>query len=388
MKASDSLPKTGGRRFLLAAISVLLGSLLAAMAGEAFFRGAGLKAPDLGRFFRISNGADLQFPGRAGHTVIDLYRSNPRGSFPIDLRDAATRQRLLRDRFTRVDEAMATNPYGVEFVYDSRGFRDREFAPRIRGVQRIVFVGDSFTEGQGVVESATAARQVETILRRRERVEVWNLGVRDQDFPRLIARLEAALELDPDAIIYAMVLNDADRDRGLARNWPRINDWITVHKPAASWLEAHSYLVGFVADRYQRFRVSRDTIAWYRALYSEANYEGWKRTRAALQAFRAECQRRGIRFGVTLWPLLIGLEPGATYPFEAAHAQIERGVERAGIPFLDLLPTLRGRDSASLWVHTNDLHPNERAQALVAPVLADFTRLRLLEAAEVRLVAK
>ena len=111
-------------------------------------------------------------------------------------------------------------------------------------------------------------------------------------------------------------------------------------------------------------------------------------TRACLQRMQAACKRRGIAFGVALWPLLVGLEEGAVYPFEAVHAQIRKGVERTGIPFLDLLPTLRGRDSASLWVHSSDLHPNERAQALVAPVLADFVQFRLLDPGNAPVVAK
>jgi hypothetical protein len=84
----------------------------------------------------------------------------------------------------------------------------------------------------------------------------------------------------------------------------------------------------------------------------------------------------------------VGLESGATYPFEAAHAQIKKGVERSGIPFVDLLSLLRNRDSKSLWVHTSDLHPNEIAQSLVAPTLADFAQKRLEEAKEARPVAK
>jgi hypothetical protein len=134
--------------------------------------------------------------------------------------------------------------------------------------------------------------------------------------------------------------------------------------------------------------VSRDTTAWYRALYSDVNRDGWGRTRAALRRIHAKCRERGVSFGVALWPLLVGLEAGGTYPFETAHAQIRKGVERLGVPFVDLLPTLRGRDSASLWVHSSDLHPNERAQALVAPVLADFVHLRLLDPPNRPLVAK
>jgi hypothetical protein len=103
---------------------------------------------------------------------------------------------------------------------------------------------------------------------------------------------------------------------------------------------------------------------------------------------RDRLAERGIAFGVVLWPLIVGLEPGSTYPFEAAHAQIRKGVERSGLPFVDLLQALRGRDSASLWVHPSDLHPNEIAQALVAPQMAEFAELLLTQGANRHLVAK
>jgi hypothetical protein len=101
MANRPSYPASGARRALLAAASLLLGSVAAFLLGETVFRILGLKAQEAGRIFRISDGPDLQFPGRAGHTVIDLYGSNPRGTFPIDLGDDATRRRLIEQKFTR-----------------------------------------------------------------------------------------------------------------------------------------------------------------------------------------------------------------------------------------------------------------------------------------------
>ena len=161
-------PITGARLVLLPLLSVALGSLLSLLLGEGLFRTLGLKGQEAGRIFRISNGANLQFPGRAGHTVIDLYSSNPRGTFPIDLGDEATRRQLIAQKFTRVDEARLTNPYGVAFSYNSLGFRDRDFVAKETGTKRLVFIGDSFTEAQGVVEEASAVRLVESLLRRQE----------------------------------------------------------------------------------------------------------------------------------------------------------------------------------------------------------------------------
>jgi GDSL-like Lipase/Acylhydrolase family len=363
------------RRVLLPLLSLAMGSIAALVLAEVSFRLLDLRGRDPGRIFRISDGADVQFPGRAGHEVIDLYVSNPRGSFPVDLRDEATRSDLVRRRFARVDEARAHHPFGVPFSYDSRGFRDREFAPKPAGTRRIVFVGDSFVEAQGVVESATAVRLVERALRRDDpAVEVWNLGVRGHDFPELEGVFDAALDLQPDVLVYGMVLNDVERDPSLTKSRPRVNDWIMVRQRTPSWLERHSYLFSFVRGRYESTRVSRDTTAWYRALYTDENQAGWTRTRATWLRIKARCELEGVVFGVALWPLLVGLEDGTAYPFEDAHAQIRRGVERAQIPFVDLLPALRGRDTSSLWVHESDLHPNELAQELVAPVLTRFVQ--------------
>jgi hypothetical protein len=387
MAPGSTPPKRGARGALLALASLFLGTTAALLIGETTFRILGLKGQEAGRIFRISNGANLQFPGRAGHIVIDLYSSNPRGTFPIDLNDERTRRRLIAENFSRVDEARRSNPFGVEFEFNSRGFRDREFGPKPEGVKRIVFVGDSFTEAQGVVESASAVRLVEARLRRKGGpVEVWNLGVRGHDFPELEALFDQALELSPDAVVFGMVLNDGERDPSLAERWPRVNDWIMVRQEAPPWLERHSYLASFVSSRYRAFEVSRETTAWYQALYSDDNRAGWMRTRAALRRIQLRCREHGAGFGVALWPLLVGLE--GAYPFEGPHAQIKKGVERMDIPFVDLLDVLKGRDSASLWVHSSDLHPNEIAQALVAPVLADFVDSRLLKPPNTPLVAK
>lgn len=360
---------------LLPVLSLAIGTVAALVVVEVSFRALGIRQRDPGRIFRISDGPDVQFPGRAGHTVVDLYVSDPRGAFPLDLRDEATRTDLVRRKFARVVEARATHPFGVSSSYNSHGFREREPSARPAGVRRVVLVGDSFTEAQGVVADASAARLVERALRRDDpSVEVWNLGVRGHDFPELEGLFDAALALDPDAIVYEMVLNDVERDPSLTRSRPRVNDWIMVRERKPSWPERHSSLVSFTVGRYETGRVSRDTTAWYRALYTDENQPGWTRTRAAWQRIKARCDARGIAFGVALWPLLVGLEEGGTYPFEAAHAQIRTGLERSRVPLVDLLPYLRGRPTRSLWVHESDLHPNEIAQALAAPALARFVR--------------
>jgi lysophospholipase L1-like esterase len=389
MNAQKSPPPRGAKSALFFLATLSIGGALAFGVGEAAFRALGIRPQEAGRVFRISDGPDLQFPGRARHRTIDLYNTNPRGTFPVDLRNSTTRARLTEQGFRRIDEALPSNPFGVPFTYNSRGFREREFTPKAAGTRRIVFVGDSFTEGMGVVEEASVVRLVEQLLRRREdHVEVFNLGVRRLDFPELESLFDTAFELTPDVIVFQMVLNDGERSASLSGRWPRVNDWIMVRRDPPSFVERHSLLASFVAQRYERMRVSWDTTAWYSAIYSDENRDGWMRTRAALRRIQNACERRGISFGVALWPLMVGLETQDSYPFQGAHAQIRTGVERTGIPFLDLWPILRGHSSESLWVHPSDLHPNELAQSLVAPALAGFVRARLENPENAGVVAK
>ena len=77
---------------------------------------------------------------------------------------------------------------------------------------------------------------------------------------------------------------------------------------------------------------------------------------------------RGGRFLVALLPLLVGIE--GRYPFEGPAAAVRRACEANGIPFHDALGAVRGRTSASLWVHAVDMHPNAAAHGLFAADLA------------------
>lgn len=349
------------------------GLVLALAFGEVAARTLRVDTRSVGRIFKITNGPSLVYPGRGGHILIDLYDSNPRGYFPVDLTREATRRDLIDLGFGRVAEAAGHHPFGVPVHYNERGFRDRTFAPKPEGVRRVVFVGDSFTEGQGVRDGDTLVRALEPRLQAPGvRVETWNLGIRAHDLPEIADRVRDAVELRADVVVYAMVLNDGERDPGLAARWPRVNDAIMVRESERPPLADASRLFGFFWTRFERLKTSRETIAWYREIYSEANRDGWLRTRGDLLRMRAEAERSGAAFGVALWPLMVGLESVDVYPFLDAHEQIRQGCERASIPFVDLLPALLGRRSSDYWVHESDLHPNEVANARAAGQLQNF----------------
>ena len=320
--------------------------------------------------------ARFQAPGELWgpreRVFLDCYPSNPRGYFDIDLRRPEVRARYESAGVTGIDGVAARTPWAVEFRYDRLFFRERELGPKPVGVTRVVLLGDSFTEGQGVKEEDTTARRLEALLNASgpRRFEVLNCARRGADFPSLHKMFEKVLPYGPDIVVHAMVLNDPERSREFEARRTGLDDWILERRRLVTAPEpfppAASRLVEFVRDRLEARRIGGETTRWYLDLYGPANAEGWARTQAAMRDMDARMRERGGRFLVASWPLLVDLQ---SYPFSAADEAVARFCAAAAIPRVDLRPALAVRPAPSLWVHPVDHHPNEVAHRLAAEAL-------------------
>jgi lysophospholipase L1-like esterase len=312
--------------------------------------------------------------------LLDCYPSNPRGYFDIDLRQPQSRERYAHLAPLRYESLVRRTPYAVESRYNSLRFRDAEFGPKPQGVRRVMVLGDSFTEGQGVKEPDTYPRVLEARLNGSggPRWEVRNCGRRGADFPLLFELFDEILRYEPDVIVYGMVLNDADQSDEFHARQNYVNDLILDRGRA---LEGHplpemgrfdSRLFGFVRDRLESRRTTRETTRWYLDMYGEPNRAGWERTQGHLREMNRRTRERGAHFLVASWPLIVNME--GEDPFDAATKTVSRFCVAAGIPWHDLRPALRGRPTSSLRVHPVDMHPNELAHRLAAESLAPVVR--------------
>jgi hypothetical protein len=359
---------TPPREALLRAGLVVLSLAVCLFAGETAMRVSGYAPERSAPVMRIYDSAWT--------TLLDCYPTNPRGYFDIDLREAAVREQYQKLAPQRFDNVARRAPFAVLFRYNGLRFRDRPPEPKPAGVTRIVIVGDSFTEGQGVKEADTYARVLESRLNGLgpARFEVRNAGRRGADFPALYDAFTASLQYEPDLVIYGMVLNDADRSPDFQARQAYLNDWIVdrgrMETPDNVTPEPgplSSRLFAFARDRWDAYRIGRASTRWYRDMYSDPNREGWLRTQGFVRSMDEQMRRRGGRFAVALWPLLVDLGP--RYPFQETHAAIARFCEASGITFRDLRPALAVRPAAALWVHPLDRHPNEEAHRLAAESL-------------------
>jgi lysophospholipase L1-like esterase len=363
---------TRARERLLSA-ALALGAMGAALlAAEGVLRLRGY-AP-----LRFRNTARLIAPRH--ELLLDCYPTNPRGYFDIDLRRPENRERYLYVAPRRFDVVAGRAPWAVESRFNSRGFRGGEFEARRAGRVRVIVLGDSFTEGQGVKEADTCPRVLERLLNadRPGRFEVLNCGRRGGDFPELYGVFEEALALGPDVLVYAMVLNDAARSPEFQSRQSYLNDWILDRgrmlegRPFPEMRPLDSRLLALVEDRLESWRVGRDTARWYLDMYDAPNRDGWERTQGFIRAMNRRVREQGGAMLLAWWPLMVSLE--GRDPFAAPAETVARFCVAAGIPRHDLRPALAGRRTESLWVHPVDMHPNETAHRLAAESLAPVVR--------------
>ena len=307
-------------------------------------------------------------------TLLDCFPSNPRGTFDIDLRLPENDARYRRLAPGRYDAIAGHHPWAVASHYNALRFRDAPLGPKPPGVRRVVILGDSFAEGQGVQEADTLARVLARLLEERAagRYEVRNCGRRGTDFPEIYEAFEEVLPFGPDVVVYTLTLNDAVQPPEFRARQTYLNDWIldrtnAPDAPDASPSFLRPRVFDFVSDRVLALVTGRKTTRWYLDMWSDANREGWMRTQDYLREMSRRLDQKGARLLVAPWPLFVGLEHG--YPFKAAHEAIGAFCTVARIPHHDLLRVFEGRRTSDFWVHPVDHHPNERAHLLAAESL-------------------
>jgi len=259
------------------------------------------------------------------------------------------------------------------------GFRGPAFQPKAAGTLRMVFLGDSFTFGEGVRNEHTYAEVTARLLRTKgKQADPCNLGVGGYNTTQsLQAANLIGFGLEPDIVILGYTLNDAEPplfeiDKATGR---------PVRRPRETFIEAEAapkkpptagiYRLRLARAAWQIARqreLSRQTIDYYRSINDPEN-KGCIESERALRELITECKKRDIPCVVVMFPLLYELSED--YPFLDTHQKIGSLVADAGGTFIDLLPALKDKQAASLIVHPTDQHPNERVHGIVGGLLAD-----------------
>lgn len=283
----------------------------------------------------------------------------------------------------------------VEYRFNRFGIRDREDLTLAKpaNTKRVVCLGDSFTLGWGVRQEHNWPVLVERELATRAAsgtVQLINCGGAGSAY---VDEYALALQhrhgrFQPDVVLVTLCLNDLLVTNG------KLCQFRTAALPEQDipadqrgfW--RHSRLLAdlartIAAQRALDLDPARDWVGelmqlpsdhiWYRNK-DETPQCYWVAgtPQRSLRNIRDWCKEHGAVPAVAVWPFLQGLEPSAFYPFAKMHQLVREFCAQEGLLCLDLLPALQGQQCRDLWVSPADMHPNERAQTIVAPRIAEF----------------
>jgi lysophospholipase L1-like esterase len=249
---------------------------------------------------------------------------------------------------------------GVEVRINRHGLRGREIDyAKPPDTRRVLMLGDSLTFGWGVAEAEVTSLVVERSLNDKRPDPRWaviNSGVGNYNTRLEVHYLvKEGLRYAPDVVVLNYFINDAETDPRYAGNF--------VNMHSAAWVFFTNRL-DVVSRRLTRRGSWHD---YYRGLYRE-DAAGWRGARKAILRFGEVCRQHELSCLIVHQPELHQLDP---YPFVDAERAVAAAADEARIPYLDLLPALRGLDPKTLWVSVEDTHPNGRCDAIYGAAIAD-----------------
>ena len=310
---------------------------------------------------------------------------------------------------------------GLPFVTNSLGLRDRDYAsPKPPSTVRLLMLGDSFTEGAGLLLEDTVAKRVERALSARGcgAYEVVNAGVASYS-PileyLLLQRLAPALK--PDVVVLNFDMTDVHDDlvrtetailddrglpiavppdpiretalllpplRGLGPLGPRVNRLVLYQAFRKS--EAGQWLMGPLKTSPEQLAAWRligdpehDPMAITRDDDSPGLQRAWALTERYLVGVRDLARAGGASFVLVVYPHAhqvsayesplgrrqFGVGAGL-YTSERPFARLEALGRREGFPVINLLSTFRARAVESRLFRHDDIHHTPAGAAVFA----------------------
>jgi lysophospholipase L1-like esterase len=271
----------------------------------------------------------------------------------------------------------------VEHTTNAMGLRARQVLPaHDTNMFRIVFLGDSFTFGEGVHDNDTYPARVEAMLASRYpglTVQSLDLGVGGYNTVQEAEMLKLfGLPVTPDLVVLGYTMNDAGASLFFydpsSKKYVRRQTRMTVlarepNRPPDNFLYRHSRIAQLAWSALSKREKGGRAPEITRSLF-RPDSPGWHDSRNALRDIAELCHARKIPVYAILFPSLVNLR---NYPFEVEHRLILDTLTSSGFEVIDLLPPLQtlNRPDNELWVHPTDQHPNEQVHPLVAQLLSE-----------------
>lgn len=284
------------------------------------------------------------------------------------------------------------NGRDIELRINARGHRDDESRPGAhRGYRRILALGDSITAGDYLAHEELWTEVLEADLSRRwrsPRLEVVNTAIGNIGLEDELAILAENRHLQPDLVILAHYLNDAQPSERVL--WQRGSSGVARHSLLVQAGLNLELLIGLTLNyrmprqpaRPRTWSPPPSDLDWrndpedLRALASLRQHDWgsawtdshWTSIAAGFDRLSALSHRDGFDVLIAMFPVLYQVE--ANFVEDSPQRRVAELAKQRDFGFVDLLPTLRATRAGPSFL--DHCHFDERGHAIVARALSDW----------------
>lgn len=294
--------------------------------------------------------------------------------------DDKTGFRLAPEFHGRIDR----NGVVTEFSTNSMGLRDDEIGAKQAARVRILALGDSFTWGWGAAQGEEWISVVQDVLNQdagKDSVECINGGVNAYGTENELELLrQIGPQISPDVVLVGFFANDyTDNVLGATGVYTVKDGYLHDHFSQKMFREnflareSHLYRLitsafGEAQRRWKHVPPSTQPLKQF----SEAEFEqGMQLAEKHLLAMQRECEVLGARLAVVWLPAdVYALSREA--PDVPLQRELQRRIEAAGIPSIDLLPVVRAEQNVSGLYIRGDGHFTSRGNKVAGRAVAKW----------------
>lgn len=255
------------------------------------------------------------------------------------------------------------------------GFRERRLlaTPLPEGVQRVLFLGDSFTAGHGISNiDDRFTERLEVLLNSEQssKYQVYNMAEPGFEISAIRGMENAVLEkgYSVRTIIYCYMMNDIE---GYDPKTNAAIEEISKRRQTSSWLVSHSYFINWMYHRWVQYSAG-SSVDYFPHLVESYNGLSWRGVELDLNNMVAMSTEKGVEFRLVIFPFMHNLGPD--YPFRHAHEKLVAWANSRNVPVLDMMPIFTSHASEKLTVNAFDNHPNERAHQIIAEEIFNWLK--------------
>jgi lysophospholipase L1-like esterase len=272
-----------------------------------------------------------------------------------------------------------------EIIYEKNkeGFRDIDHELNASpGVLRIVFIGDSYTQGNGVAIQQTYAALTSKLLAENLKprpVEGFNFGTGGANVEfNLHVLKNKAWKYNPDLVVLGFVPNDFSSGTAVYRFMKYTEREKRKFRFFRSF-ESFSFLARFLDKTFfQLYSDARSVhLQWLNDSFSpDRNPEFLKMMTTLDELIDRVAQKQGV---VLYFPYFLAADERKLDYYHRGLKLVREGCERMHCDFIEVAELLKDTDYRSWWVSKENHHPNAAAHARVAEKLSEILTLKIHE---------